>query len=122
MTSDNPGHRPLGPIGTHVLFENEFVRVWAVVAEPGSGQPWHRHPLPYLIVPLTGGVIEIEDAGGIVRRPKETVGEVMWRQAGEVHELRNVGSRVYRNILVEVKSVENDAPPAEEPAASGLAI
>ena len=26
-----------------------------------------------------------------------------YRDAGEVHELRNIGSRVYRNVLVEVK-------------------
>jgi quercetin dioxygenase-like cupin family protein len=94
----------LGPIGSHVLHENDTVRVWAVVVEPGAKQSWHRHLLPYLIVPLTGGDIEIESVDGVIRRPKETVGEVMWREAGEVHELRNIGSSIYRNILVELKS------------------
>jgi quercetin dioxygenase-like cupin family protein len=100
----------LGPIGSSILYENDAVRVWAVVVEPGAKQPWHRHLLPYLIVPLTGGDIEIESVDGVIRRPKETVGEVMWREAGEVHELRNTGSSVYRNILVELKSVANGAP------------
>jgi hypothetical protein len=109
MTEASPA-QPLGPIGTHVLFENDAVRVWTVVVEPGSKQYWHRHLLPYLIVPLTGGDIEIESVDGVVRRPSETVGEVMWRAAGEVHELRNIGTRVYRNILVEMKSAESDAP------------
>ena len=27
----------------------------------------------------------------------------IWRDAGEVHDLRNVGNATYRNILVEVK-------------------
>jgi quercetin dioxygenase-like cupin family protein len=94
----------LGPIGSHILYENDTVRVWAVVVEPGARQPKHRHLLPYLIVPLTGGDIEIESVDGVIRRPKETVGEVMWREAGEVHELRNIGSSVYRNVLVELKS------------------
>jgi len=108
MTQTDPG-AALGPIGTHVLHENDAVRVWAVIVEPGARQPWHRHLLPYLIVPLTGGDIEIESVDGVVRRPKETVGEVMWRDAGEVHELRNIGSLVYRNILVEMKSAASGA-------------
>jgi quercetin dioxygenase-like cupin family protein len=101
----------LGLIGSHVLYENDTVRVWAVIVEPGRKQPWHRHLQPYLIVPLSGGDIEIESIDGVIRRPKETVGEVMWREAGEVHELRNTGSSVYRNILVELKSIANGAPP-----------
>lgn len=114
MTEASPA-RTLGPIGTQVLFENDAIRVWAVVVEPGSRQPWHRHLLPYLIVPLTGGDIEIESVDGVVRRPKETVGEVIWRSAGELHELRNIGSLVYRNILVEMKSTESNASPASQP-------
>jgi hypothetical protein len=38
---------------TSVPFENRAIRVWAVSVQPGSKQPWHRHLLPYLIVPLT---------------------------------------------------------------------
>jgi len=110
MTEAGPAGQVLGAIGSHVLYENGSVRVWAVVVEPGGRQPWHRHLLPYLIVPLTGGDIEIESTDGVVRRPKETVGAVMWREAGEVHELRNIGSGVYRNILVELKSAESNAP------------
>ena len=96
--------RELGPIGSYVLFENDAVRVWAVSVEPGSKQPWHRHLLPYLIVPLTGGEIEIESVDGTLRRPKEIVGQAVWREAGEVHELRNVGASLYRNVLVELKA------------------
>jgi quercetin dioxygenase-like cupin family protein len=106
-----PADAALALIGSSILYENDAVRVWAVVVEPGAKQPWHRHLLPYLIVPLTGGDIEIESVDGVIRRPKETVGEVMWRDAGEVHELRNTGSSVYKNILVELKSIANGVPP-----------
>jgi quercetin dioxygenase-like cupin family protein len=94
----------LGPIGSCVLFENDAIRVWAVSVEPGSKQPWHRHLLPHLTVPLTGGEIEIESADGTLRRPKEVIGQVVWREPGDVHELRNVGASHYRNVLVEVKT------------------
>jgi hypothetical protein len=47
--------KPLGPIGTKVLFENEHIRVWSVEL-PGKGhQPLHEHEHPYLIVPVSEG-------------------------------------------------------------------
>ena len=96
--------RELGPIGSYVLFENDAIRVWAVSVEPGSRHSWHRHLLLYLIIPLTGGEIEIESVDGTLRRPKEIIGQAVWREAGEVHELRNVGTSHYRNVLVELKA------------------
>ena len=35
--------KPLGPIGTKVLFENEHIRVWSVELEPKGRQPLHEH-------------------------------------------------------------------------------
>jgi len=65
MTTD----RKLGPIGDRILFENERVRVWGVNLEPGQRQPWHKHDLPYLIVPLprAKNIIVFDDG-----REKET--------------------------------------------------
>ena len=95
----------LVPIGDYVMFENERIRVWDFVVEPGKSKGWHRHDLPYVIIPLTDGDIEIESAlTGNIERPKGTVGSPIWREAGEVHDLRNVGTTSYRNILIELKS------------------
>src|SRR5215475_7536967 len=93
----------LGPIGNRVIFENEHVRVWELAVEPGKSKGLHRHDLPYVIVPLTEGKIEIESIDGKVYRPQEKVGEAIWRDAGEIHDLRNVGDATYRNVLVEIK-------------------
>jgi quercetin dioxygenase-like cupin family protein len=95
--------RPLGAIGSRIIFENEQVRVWELAVEPGRSKGWHRHDLPYVIVPMTGGDIEIESINGTVVRPKESVGEAIWRDAGEVHDLRNLGRATYRNVLIELK-------------------
>ena len=94
----------LGPIGNRVIFENDLVRVWELAVEPGKSKGLHRHDLPYVIVPLTEGRIEIESIDGRVYRPQEKVGEAIWREAGEVHDLRNLGNATYRNVLVEIKS------------------
>src|SRR5262245_25885 len=96
--------KELGPIGDRDIFENEVVRVWIVSLDPGQLQPWHQHHLPYLIVPLTPGKSEIEYEDGTVRRPDEKVGDAIWREKGEVHQLRNASSWRYQNILIEVKS------------------
>ena len=94
----------LGPIGNRVIFENEHVRVWELAVEPGKSKGLHRHDLPYVIVPLTAGQIEIESIDGKTYRPQEQVGEAIWRDAGEVHDLHNLGDTTYRNVLVEIKS------------------
>jgi len=52
----------LGPIGDRVMYENEMVRVWDFVVEPGKSKGWHRHDLPYVIIPMTDGDIELESA------------------------------------------------------------
>ncbi len=103
--SDEPKNtgRALGPIGDRILFENDLIRVWAVALEAGQIQPWHRHDLPYLIVPLTAGHNEMEFDDGRIRQTEEVVGEVIWREAGIPHELRNISSWLYRNVLIEFK-------------------
>lgn len=94
----------LGPIGDRVMFENDQVRVWDFVVEPGQSKGWHKHELPYVIIPMTDGEIELESAlTGQIERPKGTIGSPIWREAGEVHDLRNVGNASYRNILIEIK-------------------
>ena len=94
----------LGPIGNRIIFENEHVRVWELCVEPGESKGLHRHDLPYVIVPLTAGEIEIESIDGKVYRPQEKIGEAIWRDAGEIHDLHNLGDAAYRNVLVEIKS------------------
>jgi len=93
----------LGPIGSRVIFENDLVRVWELSVEPGESSGLHRHDLPYVIVPLTGGTIEIESVDGRTYRPTETIGEAIWRDPGEIHDLHNRGGTMYRNVLVEIK-------------------
>ena len=54
----------LGPIGNRVIFENDQVRVWELAVDPGKNKGVNRHELPYLIVPMTDGDIEIKSIDG----------------------------------------------------------
>jgi len=94
----------LGPIGNRIIFENDLVRVWELAVEPGKSKGLHRHDLPYVIVPMTEGDIEIVSVDGKSYRPHDRIGEAVWRDAGEVHDLHNRGNATYRNVLVEIKT------------------
>ena len=82
MSSSAPTNRTLGPIGDKILFENDQVRVWSVNLAPGQRQSWHRHDLPYLIVPLTKGKNIMYFDDGREKETSEAVGEVLWREPG----------------------------------------
>jgi quercetin dioxygenase-like cupin family protein len=99
----------LGAVGTSVVFENEQVRVWEVVLEPGESQPWHRHHHPYLIVAIEPADNRMDFLdGGEPREMRETPGRVVYREAGRPHMLTNRGSTRYVNRLVELKGVDGD--------------
>jgi quercetin dioxygenase-like cupin family protein len=98
---------PLGPIGNKVLFENEHIRVWSVALPPKGRQPWHKHQLPYLIVPISDGDCEMRFEDGRKRKITDVPGEVIWRgEPGPVHELYNLEDHKFLSILVEIKSAE----------------
>jgi quercetin dioxygenase-like cupin family protein len=62
MTAKDISTLELGAIGDRVMYENELVRVWDFVVDPGKSKGWHRHDLPYVIIPMTDGDIELKSA------------------------------------------------------------
>jgi quercetin dioxygenase-like cupin family protein len=70
---------------------------------PGGKKAWHHHTLDYVIINVTGGKIELENVEGKIIQADDTVGGVLWREAGEKHELRNLSGEPYQNILIELK-------------------
>ena len=103
MSKPMPEGTVMGEIGDEVIFENESIRVWRLMLRPGETQSWHRHDLPYLVVPLTEGNNVMRFADGRERPTQEKPGDALWREPGMPHELENTGAADYSNILVEVK-------------------
>lgn len=105
-----PDDTTLGQVGKEILFENDVVRIWSLALEPGEIQPWHRHDLPYIVVPLTAGDNVMRFADGRERATQETIGDALWREPGIPHELVNCSDWTYRNVLIELKNgVTNEA-------------
>src|SRR5579872_6342177 len=96
-TTEPTRENPSGPIGTEVIFENDQVRVWDMKVAAGGKKAWHHHTMDYVIINITGGRIELEKVGGVI-----------WNDAGQKHELRNLSGGLYQNILVELKNGKNN--------------
>jgi beta-alanine degradation protein BauB len=94
----------LGEVGQRIVFENDQVRVWEILLEPGEQQPWHKHLNPYVVVALTSADNRIDPFdGGEPRLVNEQPGGVVYREAGEVHMLTNRGQTRYHSRLIELK-------------------
>ncbi len=94
---------PSAQIGTALLLENERVRIWDFVLEPGEAVPMHTHRLDHVII--VGGRLETATPEGGRRVVEPRPGDHFFcRVDGEdTHDARNVGSARYRNLIVELK-------------------
>lgn len=98
MTEDNP-------VGTELVFEDDRVRVWRIDLAPGEVAPMHTHFLDYTSVIVEGDAVERLNADGTVDLLTVHPGDYMrWHQGSLRHGLRNVGSRRFRNVIVEIKA------------------
>ncbi len=104
-----PAEIMANPIGTELIFEDEAVRVWQIVLEPGQEAPQHTHLLDYTTVTVEGATLERLNGDGTVDRIESVPGRFMrWYQGSLVHGLRNVGSTRFRNVIIEIKGAVAD--------------
>ena len=97
------------PIGTQFVFEDDHVRVWRIVLEPGQEAPFHTHELDYSSIIIEGDVVERPNADGSTDRIEVHPGDVMrWHQGTQRHGLRNVGSKRFSNVIIEIKGLAAD--------------
>jgi quercetin dioxygenase-like cupin family protein len=98
------------PIGTELVFEDDAVRVWRIDLEPGAEAPLHTHYLDYTTVVLEGDMVERPNADGSVDRIPVRPGQLMrWYDGPVKHSLRNVGTKTFRNVIVEIKNTDTGA-------------
>lgn len=98
---------PLGGVGGRVLFEDDRVRIWDLVLEPGEASDLHRHDHDYYLVIFEGDYVAgvaPEDSGvesfvGIVPPAGNTVAI----PKGATEWAFNVGEKTYREVIVELK-------------------
>ena len=92
-------------IGTAELFENDRLKIWDFVLEPGAAVPLHTHRRDHVIVVLEGGTLEVAYADGRTRTVTPQAGAwfVGMVDGEDTHDARNVGTTRYRNLIIELK-------------------
>jgi predicted metal-dependent enzyme (double-stranded beta helix superfamily) len=101
-----PPHIPSDEhVGTHLLFEDDEVRIWSIVLEPGQSAKMHTHRLDYAVVTVQPGRNRRGNGDGSVDIMENQRGAVRFDRvgAGQQHDLTNVGQTRYRNVIVELK-------------------
>ena len=101
--------KPLSDVGTKLLHEDDRVRIWEMSLAPGEETDPHRHEHDYIIVVIEGdriaGVPHVESTGSSAEyiEAEVTPGSFFPMNKGGVELARNVGTKYYRELLIELK-------------------
>lgn len=82
--------------------DDDRLRVTLWRFPPGTETGWHVHPLDYIVVPVAGGTLTVEDANGSRAYPIET-GQSYSRPAGVEHNIRNESNAEIAFVEIELK-------------------
>ena len=86
-----------------VVIDNDETRTVRWTFEPGTTTGWHRHPLPYIVVPIIGGTLTFSD-GTTSRAVTVVPGEATFRAAGIEHDVSNRSDATVVIVEVEVRT------------------
>jgi beta-alanine degradation protein BauB len=81
--------------------ENDRVRVYDHVSNPGDREDWHTH-LPMVVYVVTPGTLRITTPDGQSKVAEFKANEVIFRQP-TTHATENIGTTQFHCILVELK-------------------
>jgi hypothetical protein len=83
-------------------FENDRVRVYDHISDPGDKEAWHAH-LAMVVYVVTGGTLRVTTADGKANDVEFKAGEVIWREP-VAHCTENIGKTRLHAVLVELKT------------------
>ena len=93
-------------LGTELWFENDRIRVWEILLQPGERGAFHAHTTNYFwtVVEPGRGLQRFADGTFIVRdyRPGETRYLEHTPETALIHDLENVGETTLRFVTVEL--------------------
>jgi hypothetical protein len=94
-----------GPVAQQVILDNDDVRIWEIVLDPGEEIAVHNHLIDYVTVTIEASRMEAREHTGQLREIDAKPGDVGWTSVadGQMHALRTVGTTRFRNPLIENK-------------------
>jgi beta-alanine degradation protein BauB len=93
--------RQRSKVNATVQVDEAALRVTRFDFPPGSETGWHRHAADYVVVPLRGGTLTVEDSSGASTYPIET-GQSYARPAGVEHNIANDTDEEISFVEVEI--------------------
>jgi hypothetical protein len=103
-------------VGTELLFENERVRVWVMLLEPGETCAPHRHLYDHVILYTEPATIRAQVDGRPVLQHVED-GLVSYRAVGRnglpPHAITNVADTPSRHFIIELLGPSASEAPAD---------
>ncbi|PYO21247.1 MAG: cupin [Candidatus Rokuibacteriota bacterium] len=93
---------PMAKAVASVRIDNERVRVTEWRFAPGAHTGHHRHEYPYVVVPLTTGILAIRNVDGETTAPL-TAGAPYYRDAGVEHDVINANPAEFVFVEIELK-------------------
>ena len=105
---DSPGSAAspssLGAVPDHTLiFENEHVRAYRLILEPGQSTGLHNHTLSFLNVVVSPGKLVLEQPGKKGETMDLQPGSFVWHEGPVRHSLKNAGAMRFEAIDIEWK-------------------
>ena len=98
---------PIGDVGSQLLLEDDRVKIWQLILEPGQASDLHRHDHDYYLAISEGdyvaGVIPEGKGHSFLGKVPE-IGNTVSIPKGGIEWAYNVGKKTYREILVELKN------------------
>jgi len=113
-SADNPGDP-----GT-LLFENDRVRVWELVMQPGEVCNWHQHNDDHLLIVVDGSDVEAENADGTTSAFPIPDNHILFvGKASQAEVARNASTdKVLRELIIDLK--DSGSVPDAQTAMSGF--
>jgi oxalate decarboxylase/phosphoglucose isomerase-like protein (cupin superfamily) len=106
-TTNSRNSPALGDVATKLLFENDSVKVWEMVLEPGESSDLHRHEYEYFFVVIEGESIDADFLDGKANGKSIPIpvepGRVIYVPPGNTETAVNRSQVTYREVLVELK-------------------
>ena len=88
------------------LIENDDVKVWRSLVLPNAPLAMHRHDHPRVIIPITGGTMNIVDQSGAKEVHIWETGKAYWLPANPpntMHADVNAGDKPIEVVVVELQ-------------------
>ena len=99
---------PLGGVGGRITFEDERVRIWELIIEPGEASALHHHEFDYYLIIFEGDFVAgVSEPGSPIESfvgKVPEIGNTVSIPKGATEWAYNVGEKTYREVIVEIKN------------------